>query len=254
MSTSNYMKRRKHQQANVRTKYKKKNFTRPIPPKAESFAQRSQIKGDGKRNIKGAYGTKLKVNKRGSLRITKGAPTTTTAIFSITRKPEVGIAADFKVEVKLSGTNTQLDQQNPDKISAEDETFENQLAQKGFGVEWRFKIREAILSKIKLAKKPLISDKGSIQEYLKKNKIKMEVKIEKKTIGKFKITAVNKKIELPPRFHPEAMADDLPFVHNMVVEEEREAQSEEEFSEEESEAQLTACEILGESLFLGLKF
>ena len=56
------------------------------------------------------------------------------------------------------------------------------------------------------------------------------------------------------RLQQEAMADDLPFVHNMVVEEESEAQSEEEFSEEESEAQLTACEILGESLFLGLKF
>tara|TARA_Y100000817_G_C16861152_1_gene545833 strand:+ start:101 stop:832 length:732 start_codon:yes stop_codon:yes gene_type:complete len=59
---------------------------------------------------------------------------------------------------------------------------------------------------------------------------------------------------LPSRLQQEAMADDLPFVNNMVIEEESEAPEEEEFSEEESEAQLTAEEYLGESLFLGLKF
>jgi len=55
---------------------------------------------------------------------------------------------------------------------------------------------------------------------------------------------------LPSRLQQEAMADDLPFVNNMVIEEESEAPEEEEFSDEE----LTAEEYLGESLFLGLKF
>ena len=177
------------------------------------------IKNAGKKDLLGP-GT----GRRGSQYTPRGEQTTSVS-YVITRKG-IGVPATFTVTIQLTGDAEVLDKPAADKpktqlpeLTSEQET---KLNKGEFGERWYWKMRYNLLLKVKSKDKPKWDSekKGDIEKYLKYKGITKMIKISKKVNNKPVKTNLNPDIFLSPSFQDE----------------------------------LSAEQILGESLFLGLKF
>ena len=199
------------------------SFKKGTKRKSGPTIPEAQIKNDGR---KGQTKTRIlngnktiNRNRRGSAFKPTG-DVQTSIIYHLTRKPKVGVPAKFTVTIKLTGDAKYLDQQSQEKkLNPQQEI---KLNKKDFGEQWKWNMRYHLLMKVKEKKgKPKwdIETKGDIEKYLKKNGITKEIKVTKVAGGKT-YTPTLKDIFSNPNFKDE----------------------------------LSNEEILGESLFLGLKF
>ena len=177
------------------------------------------IKNAGKKDLLGP-GT----GRRGSQYTPRGEQTTVVS-YDITRKG-IGVPATFTVTIQLTGDAEVLDKPAADKpktqlpeLTSEQET---KLNKGEFGERWNWNMRYNLLLKVKSKDKPKWDGSADIEKYLKDKGITKMIKISKKINNKqVKAPKLGNKIFLPPT----------------------------SFQDE-----LSAEQILGESLFLGLKF
>ena len=198
----------------------------------------SQLRTDGLKNLQGRGPVKgIKLGRRGSVIDTRK---TRDSNISFVLERKVGSSTTtFKATINMTGPSTLFDKMHTQKwekgeAQIIDNIVNNMGSKEDFGVKWKYKLRHAILKQIKDKKRPKLNDNDptgdKLLEYLKKNGIDIEINVKMvlpkgKKIKNFKHTSKTpdktwKKIFTPPKFQDE----------------------------------LSAEQILGESLFLGLKF